>query len=685
MPRGKQDPQVTPFTQHGFVHLGTSNDEAFGICPFCGDKKHRHAHTFYVNRFTHNWNCKSCTRDGGYQTFLREIHQKSVGCFKGEVAIALSKERGISLKILRRCNIGFNPVNGTYLIPIMDSQKEKLWDLRIFNGKTMRSTSGCKVGLFGWGEAQRNPSSSTIWLCEGEWDGMVMLEILDTLQIKDQLVMAVPGAGTFKADWESYFEGKQVKVIYDADNAGQDGARKVYNILKPLTSNLQFIHWPSASRSGFDLRDLYHDLKKDSAKVFGYLKTLLSSVPPGIDDSKAADFVQSTTSLQVVSLTGEGVHTQEVYTVYRKWLELSSTDVIDVLYGAVLGNRLPGPPLWLFLVGPPGGLKSELIMSISKAPLITTTTTLTIPSLISGVNTTGGRDPSLLKIMNERILAILDFTAITSMNPLVLEELFGLFRGAYDGVVEKRFGNGVHRKYDPCKFGIIAGVTPAIEIFSEMHTALGERFLRYRTPVSDSLVAERDVLRRAIANTTHEDEMQKDLSDIGKRCLDHTFDKIPEISNDILEKIVLLAQYTAILRATIIRDKFTKEITHRPFRELGTRLVKQFCKLLIGIGMFRGLSIITEAEYLIIKDVALDTIPSRMRDMIENIYRIDPMGKYDIRDLSPLVGLSPQTTERMAENLGMLNVLKKDRLPEFKRHWLLTDELREIIDRADIY
>lgn len=674
----KRDSSITAFTQHGFFHEGTSGEQAFGTCPFCSKKRH-----FYINRNTHNWDCKSCAKKGGYQTFLKYTADIGKENFKGNEAIEFSKDRGIKLSTLREAGIGINPANRKIIIPVWDAKKEKIWDVRIYEKTGLKSTSGCKVGLYRW-EELASTQVTTIWLCEGEWDGLVIAEVIKELKLDNHVAVAVPGAATFKAEWICMFEGKDVKVLYDHDSAGFEGSKKVHNSLSQVCKSLKYIHWPETCKEGWDVRDQYNEMGRNGRRLFAFLNIIFKDFPPGVESIEEAQF-GSDVKIALTKLEGEGLSASAVYEGYRKWLKLPSTDVIDIMFGTVIANRLPGDPLWLFLVAPSGGTKTELIMSLMTSPKMVTTTTITAPALISGANIAGGNDPSLLRIMNERMLLIKDFTTILSMNAMFREEIFGILRDAYDGRIEKRFGNGVYRLYDPCRFGILAGVTPMIELFTEEHTALGERFLRYRLHLSPSWDDQRDILRQAVTNTTHEEQMRAELQELGVATLNHEFKVSPVITDKIIDRVLCLAQWTALMRATIIRDKFTKEVTHKPFSELGTRLAKQFCKLLLGIGMFRRINVVTESEYKIVKDIALGTVPSRMEEILRSIYKHNKSGNWDVKEVAEIINLPQMTVGRIVENLGMLGILQKNRITEFKMQWALSSNIIDIIERADIY
>jgi len=179
--------------------------------------------------------------------------------------------------------------------------------------------------------------------------------------------------------------------------------------------------------------------------------------------------------------------------------------------------------------------------------------------------------------------------------------------------------------------------------------------------------------------------MRKELAAIGSSVLKYNFSPVPIIPEEITDQIIYLAQWTSLLRSTINRDKFSKEITHKPFSEIGTRLAKQYVKLLHGIGLFRRLTKITEAEYQIVKDVAVSTVPSRMEEVVRKIHKRGKTKGFDIKEIAEMVGLPPITCGRVAENLSMLGVMKKQRYSALKTEWILTDETLELIEAAHIY
>jgi hypothetical protein len=51
--------------------------------------------------------------------------------------------------------------------------------------------------------------------------------------------------------------------------------------------------------------------------------------------------------------------------VYKKWLYLDDDDeVLDVVLAVACDRKLPGDPVWLFLISASGGTKTELVRNL---------------------------------------------------------------------------------------------------------------------------------------------------------------------------------------------------------------------------------------------------------------------------------------------------------------------------------
>lgn len=672
----KADP-LKAYKQHGFIDLSTSSgNQEVGTCPFCG-KDH-----FFASTVTKAWDCKTCGRQGGYKTFLNQIVEHCKPLFKGDAAISLAKARGISIATLRACGVGFNPGNDKYTIPIMDRGGDGVWNVLTYQpgGKNF-ATAGAEVGIFGW--HQNIDAAETIWLCEGEWDCMAWMETLAALKMEGHIALSVPGAGTFKAEWTSLFKDKRVNVLYDNDKAGRDGAKKVYGLIKSITRQLKFLHWPDTEdlKDGYDIRDACIAAGKDKAALIEYVTDRLQDFPPGVDLAALADSPSAKASNR---FSGQGIPRDEVIAAYRKWLWLPDPTVIDFMFGVIIANRFQGDMIWGFIVGASGCGKSELLMSIVDAPGIYTTTSMSPRSLISGAPGIGGADPSLIPRLNGMVLNLKDFTAVLGMNQNDRDQVFSVFRDAYDGSCGWDFGNGIIRQYNS-RFGIISGVTPAIEMFTEDQTALGERFLRYPFPMPRTLDEKIELATRAKANQKNKTAMQTELNTVGKAVLNFDFGGEPHVPEAVDRKILYCAQYTALMRSTVPRDKFTREITHRPFTEVATRLTTQYYKLCQGIGAFRRKKEVGDDEYDIIRRIALGTVPSRMETFVRKMYEAGADKPISIKAIADLIDLPQPVTQRIAENLQAIKAIRKTGIIGTRPEYQLNGDILTMIEKAGLY
>ena len=74
----------------------------------------------------------------------------------------------------------------------------------------------------------------------------------------------------------------------------------------------------------------------------------------------------------------------EVVDTFKRWLYLPEPDVLLAVLGTFAANHLPGEPVWLVVVGPPGGGKTEPLRAVTALPDAYATGTLTESSLLSG-------------------------------------------------------------------------------------------------------------------------------------------------------------------------------------------------------------------------------------------------------------------------------------------------------------
>lgn len=653
----KNHKSVKAYYQHGFIPVKDNETQIIGTCPFC-----LRENKFYVNKESKKWDCKVCGKSGGFQKFLQEMDSFCQDNFKGKKAVDLSKSKGLKIRTLKEFNIGFNPITCNFTIPHYDFKKENLNDLRIFTGDKILSTFSCKPDIFNSQDLQKD---NPVYICEGEWDLFSLYECEKNESIS---LISVSGANSFNINFLELFRRKKINILFDNDKAGIEGSIRVFNLLNSVSESVKFLQWGGNDKKGKDVRDLYSE---KGGELLDYINKNLSDKPKNIEVDKK----------EKIEFSDKRVDKRDVYKVFDKWLYLPDKSVIDVLIGAIIANRMQGDQIWLFLVAPPGMTKSELLQTTKSSPLIESISKLTPKALVSGF-TSGGYDPSLLPKLDGKTLIIKDFTTVFGMPVQNREEIFSTLRDAYDGNFTGVYGHG-ERKYNS-KFGIIAGVTPILENYMSNESAVGERFLRYNMYVPDSLKEQLKYMEKANGNNDNEGEMKTELNNIVLDCLKYNFPEVVIIPDRVQQKIYYLSIWVAKMRASVSRDRFSKEIINKPFAELGTRLSKQLTKLLIGICKFKGLKKPGQAELNTIKKIARNTVPRKTIDFIKCLVELEK-DRFTKKDISDSFGLSTSECGRIAENLVLMGMLNQEKISGLKTEYCFSEMFDILISESGVF
>ncbi len=664
---------MIPKKANGFVQLGVvfppdaepdGRNQLTGRCPFCGKDNH-----FQANAKTLLWDCKRCGNSGNFEQFLALRAESFAKALVGSPLLKLKKSRGLKPETLKRWGVGWIAKTEHYTIPLRSGKRVvgiHRYDLK---HDKMISTTGGNSGFIHAKDLDLTAGDVDIWICEGEWDGLALDEVMQKCKRKDA-VISICGAGGMSKTLAPLLSGFRVILALDNDDPGRKGDERARKFLVPIAKDVASIHWPPGREDGFDVRDMRSEFPTKPNTFLVQLEKLAQPEPraggpstDGSEDGKPADpddWAAQTAEHILRKLTGKGMPRNQVIKEYRKWLYMPDSDVFDVLFGSIFANRLDGDPLWLFLVGPPGCGKSALIMSLSKSPLMAPSSTFTPAALISGKDNIGMNDPSLIPMWNGRVVSIKDFTTILQCNPLARDEIFAILRDAYDGRIEKHFGTGTHRKYNS-RFGIIAGVTSKIEELGSSHTIVGERFVKFYMKSPGILDVGGKVINVVIDNLGRQTEMQRELEDIAKQALDRPVAKVgPKIGKAVRNKFVKLAQWTAAMRGAVSRDRYKDDVVlFRPIPEIGTRLALQLCKLAQGIAIFRGHDTVGLDEYRIISRVARDSAPDLVELFVGELYTRRKNDWATVGELSKWTHYSTQTVISVLRNLALLRVVHR--------------------------
>lgn len=338
------DKIIELFEFHGVVFNGSEGDQRIGKCPFCRKPK------LFVNSETGQFDCKTCGVEGNKYTFLEKIHAHWLKKTKVADRKRLSKLRG-GIPSIAYKDVAYRKDDNTFLIPERNVN-ESMVNIGTWNkkGQPIYRTPGCKTHL---GGISKLKAHGPIYFVEGQWDEYALRYLLSKQGETASVVSA--SSNTFKEEWLVHFRNRDVVIICDNDEAGDNGIKKRTDALSkiPLKS-LKYLRWPDSYPDKYDLNDLIADHTDDFDECFHLLQKLIKPV-------------KST----------NGSKSKEIYTDlnFRKVLERYETciymtqsmkDALALNIAVVLSGKDEGEPLWLFLVGPPGCLTGDSNVMINR-------------------------------------------------------------------------------------------------------------------------------------------------------------------------------------------------------------------------------------------------------------------------------------------------------------------------------
>jgi hypothetical protein len=332
---------------------------------------------------------------------------------------------------------------------------------------------------------------------------------------------------------------------------------------------------------------------------------------------------------------------------FRKWLHMPDPGALYVTLATIAANRAPGDPLWLLLVGPPGGGKTEVIQSLSGQPDVHAAATLTEGALLSGVpkrdRASDAKGGLLRQIGDFGILLHKDFGSVLSMNRDARSRLLAALREIYDGSWTRHVGTDGGRTLAwSGKVGLIAGCTPAIDSHHAVMGSMGERFILYRMPSVDA----EDQARRGLANVGHETPMRKALGMAVDTLLSLVDASTSRWDAPAVERLVQIAALAARCRSPVERDSYGRDIVLIPPAEAPARLAQGLMRILNGL---RAIGVNDNASWHLVAKCALDSMPAVRLTVLEDL---GLRGTSSTTEIAARTGYPTTTTRRTLEDLA---------------------------------
>lgn len=383
--------------------------------------------------------------------------------------------------------------------------------------------------------------------------------------------------------------------------------------------------------------------------------------------------------------------------VHEKF-EVKDVGIVRLICATIIANKLSGDPVWLFIVAPPSGLKTELIRALDGIEGIHGLSSLTPHTLISGQKSTSKETSLLLKIQNG-IFTFKDFTSVLEMNKIARDEILSQLREIYDGQYSKSFGTGDDVRWDG-KMGFLAGVTEAVDLFQGMYNILGERFLQYRMVQP----GRKEATRRGMQNAPHIHEIRQQMKDLFTNYV--TSFKLPEelpaIPEDWINEIIELSDFATLARSAVMRDANMRDITHVFSPEMPIRFAKQLT-LLAQTFLAMGT---TDEDKNILRKIAFSSLSkNRLRvfhylsksrcdvklagkDVVNDekdngaktSEAIDEENEWTSKSIGIAMGLPTTTARRILEEINAQGFVERGKLGSADA-WMLKEEYKEFFHK----
>jgi len=362
----------------------------------------------------------------------------------------------------------------------------------------------------------------------------------------------------------------------------------------------------------------------------------------------------------------EYTNIEEVRELVNKWLKLKNDTVVDVILACVVANKFKTDALWMLLISASSGAKTELLRALDSEEIgAKFLSKITEHTLVSGLNKKG---VDLLPRLTGKVLVLKDFTTILTARRESRQEIFGQLREVYDGKYDQSWGSGKNDFHWEGKMGLLAGVTPIIEKYHSVHQLLGERFLYYR--IGHEL--EQKIGKRALRNIGSETTMRTELKRAFKSfiCSLEGIDiSVISVSEEMENKIIDLACFTAAARTGVSRNRYTHIVEYTPEPELPARLTKQLYQLGCALATVRRKLELEQEEWQVIKKVAIDCLPRQRWLLIRKLHNV---GGGSIKDISLATNCPYPTTKLLLEDLNALELVNV--IPGNRDLWGLSDK-----------
>lgn len=302
--------------------------------------------------------------------------------------------------------------------------------------------------------------------------------------------------------------------------------------------------------------------------------------------------------------------------LYKSVYFVDDPAFIPIACATIISNRMPGDALWVMLVGPSSGGKSEVINATLGIDFVHQVSTLTTNTFLSGMSR-GDEETSLLLRIDNGVITMKDFTSIISLPNETRVKVMGDLREVYDGHMTKMTGTGKNLEWGPGKkINLLAGTTDKIYDVENQFAEMGSRWLNFKMPKTHR----KEMTNIALSNSNKIRDMRGEIQEAFTSYIKYVIsqideDEVIEISDEMHENLINLSEFACRARSPVNRNfKGEMDMVYTP--EMPMRMATQLKILAQTFSEMNGGDLNEEYEKIVYR-VALDSIPKKRWSILQ--------------------------------------------------------------------